>query len=31
MNEYIKQWNEVIVNGSVDNTYKMILILEFLI
>ncbi len=23
MNEYIRQWNEVIVNGSVDNTYKM--------
>ena len=23
MNDYIRQWNEVIVNGSVDNTYKM--------
>ena len=23
MNEYIKQWNEVIGNGSVDNNYKM--------
>lgn len=23
MDEYIKQWNEVITNGNVDNTYKM--------